>query len=170
MNTPSRRGAAALALAAIGTAAVTGCTAGHAATPPSPKPRHITAVFKSTDEPGNMALEDLGANSATGGPDIGDLLAFTQSLTQHGKPAGQVHVTGVGVDHVRHLTEVTGTINIRAGSIQLAGIVAAAPTFSLAVTGGTGPYAGATGTIDFRNDGNVQTLTVHLVEPAAGRS
>ncbi len=36
------------------------------------------------------------------------------------------------------------------------------PTFTLIITGGTGKYAGRTGTLDFHLTGNTQTLTVHL--------
>ena len=128
--------------------------------------RHAVLQFVSTDEAGNMTLEDLGAKSAPGGPDIGDLLAFTQTLTRDGKPAGQVHVVAVGVDHTRHLSEATGTITLARGTVQLAGIVTMNPSFTLTVTGGTGAYTGDTGTLAFTADRSVQKLTLHLTRPA----
>ena len=77
---------------------------------------------------------------------------------------------GIGVDHTRQLTEVTGTISLSDGTVQFGGIVSQSPSFSLAVTGGTGSYTAATGTIDFRNTDNAQTLTVHVIEPAGAHS
>ena len=121
-----------------------------------------TLHFVATDEDGNMVNEDLGDKSAEGGPDIGDLLAFTQSLTLDGKAAGQVHVAAVGVDHTRHLTQINGTLVLSDGDIEVAGVVSQEPAFTLAITGGTGSYVGAAGTIDFNLDGDTQTLTAHL--------
>jgi hypothetical protein len=176
MPTPAIRLALAVAATAIGASGITACsssphTTAPASTPmnhPAAAPTHTTLEFVAHDEPGNMTLEDLGAKSAPGGPDIGDLLAFTQSLTRAGKPAGQVHVTAVGVDHKRHLSEATGTITLSNGTIQIAGIVTMQPTFTLTVTGGTGTYAGNSGTLDFDASSNVQKMTVHLTSnPAA---
>jgi hypothetical protein len=169
MPTPAIRVAIAVAATAIGVSGLAACSSGHKASPAAvparavaPAAKHTTLQFVTTDEPGNMALEDLGAKSAPGGPDIGDLLAFTQTLTRDGKPAGQVHVVAVGVDHKRHLSEATGTITLTEGTIQLAGIVTMDPTFTLTVTGGTGVFAGDTGTLAFDGSGKVQKMTVHL--------
>lgn len=176
MSTSAIRLALAVAATAIGASGITACSSSaHTTTGISTPRSHAAAVPKRTtldflahDEPGNMTLDDLGAKSAPGGPDIGDLLAFTQTLTRDGKPAGQVHVTAVGVDHKRHLSEATGTITLSNGTIQIAGIVTMKPTFTLTVTGGTGTYAGNSGTLDFDASDNVQKLTVHLTgKPAA---
>jgi hypothetical protein len=51
---------------------------------------------------------------------------------------------------------------LKDGTIQLAGIVSMEPKFSLTVTGGTGKYLGATGTMAFDASGNDQTMTVEL--------
>jgi hypothetical protein len=177
VSTPAIRLALAIAATAIGTSGITACSSPThtAATPasipvshPVAAPERTTLEFVAHDESGNMTLDDLGAKSSPGGPDIGDLLAFTQTLTRDGKPAGQVHVAAVGVDHKRHLSEATGTITLRSGTIQVAGIVTMNPTFTLTVTGGTGTYAGDTGTLEFDASGDVQKLTVHLTgKPAA---
>ncbi len=106
MSTSAIRLALAVAATAIGASGITACSSSaHATTGISTPRSHAAAAPKRTtleflahDEPGNMTLDDLGAKSAPGGPDIGDLLAFTQTLTRDGKPAGQVHVTAVGVD------------------------------------------------------------------------
>lgn len=185
MPTPAIRVALAAA-AVISASGLAACASAHHTPPAAPPPRaaaatqhtvtqhtvtrhavtrHTVLQFVSTDEPGNMTLEDLGAKSAPGGPDLGDLLAFTQTLTRGGKPAGQVHVVAVGVDHTRHLSEATGTITLAGGSIQLTGIVTMHPSFTLTVTGGTGTYTGDTGTLTFTANRTVQKLTLHLTSP-----
>lgn len=121
----------------------------------------ITLRFVAQDEPGNEAFDDLGTESPDG-PDIGDLLAFTQTLTRDGKVVGQLHVAAVGVDHKRHLSHADGTLVLIGGDIEVAGIVSPTPTFTLAVIGGTGAYTGETGTLVFDDSGTQQTVTVHL--------
>jgi hypothetical protein len=175
MPTPTIRLALAVAAMAIGAGGITARSSSPHTTTPASTPankaatasKHTTLEFVAHDETGNMALDDLGVKSAPGGPDIGDLLAFTQTLTRDGKPAGQVHVAAVGVDHKRHLSEATGTITLATGTIQIAGIVTMKPTFVLTVTGGTGIYAGDSGTLDFTASGNVQKMTVHLTSELA---
>ena len=132
---------------------------------PTPKPPATTTLqFVAVDQPGNMAMEDLGAKDASDqGPDIGDLLAFTQTLQRNGKNAGEVHVFAVGVDHTQHLSEATGTVVLADGTIQVAGIVPQSPAFTLAVVGGTGHYLGDTGTMDFNAGGPSEKITLHLI-------
>lgn len=160
-----RRGTA-LGLAAIlGAAGLAACGSDPAVTPVSSHAKHGRSLsFVASDEPGNMAMEDLGGKSAPGGPDIGDLIAFTQALTAKGKQVGQVHVAGVGSDHTRHLTQATGTIALADGTIAVVGMVTMEAKFTLAVVGGTGAYAGESGTMDFDGSGSEQKITVHLDE------
>lgn len=120
-----------------------------------------TLAFVATDIDGDHVTVDLGKKNP-GQPDIGDIVAFTQNLTEDGKDAGQVHVMAIGVDHEKHLSEATGTIVLKNGSIQLAGVVAMEPTFTLSVVGGTGDYTGATGTMAFDASGPDQTMKVEL--------
>jgi allene oxide cyclase-like protein len=120
-----------------------------------------TLSFIATDIDGNHVTIDLGHKNP-GKPDIGDLVAFTQNLATDGKNVGQVHVIAAVVDHKQHLSEATGTIVLKDGTIQLAGVVSMEPKFTLTVTGGTGKYLGATGTMAFDASGNDQTMTVEL--------
>ena len=69
---------AVVAYAAVGSAA-------QAATGASPTSSSRTLSFVSHDETGNEVLVDLGPKSAPGGPDIGDVLSFTQRLTAAGR-------------------------------------------------------------------------------------
>jgi hypothetical protein len=123
-----------------------------------------TLAFVATDEDGNMVSEDLGDKSAQGGPDIGDVLAFTQTLSVDGKDVGHAHVAAIGVDHTQHLSQINGTLVLADGDIEVGGVVPQDPTFTLAITGGTGAYVGASGTMDFALNGDTQTLTAHLVK------
>jgi hypothetical protein len=148
-------------------AQATPVTSAGAARPTCVAPASTTTTqFTAHDEPGNQAFDDLGAPSPDG-PDIGDLIAFTQTLTRNGKTAGLVHVAAVVVDHQRHLSQASGSIELPQGVIEVAGIVTQTPTFTLAVTGGTGPYTGATGQLSFHLTDTTQTLTLRLtVDPS----
>lgn len=120
-----------------------------------------TLVFTMHDEPGNFALDDLGAKS-TSGPGIGDVLAFTQTLTAGGTKAGVVHLAAVGVDHRRHLTQAAATVVLAGGTIEVAGVVPQAPRFTLAVVGGTGAYVGSSGTLAVTTPGHTSRMTITL--------
>lgn len=120
-------------------------------------------VFTARDEPGNFALADLGARSRQG-PDIGDVLALTQTLFAAGKQAGVVHLAAIGVDHRRRLTQATGTVVLANGTIAFAGLVPQSPRFSLAVLGGTGRYAGVHGTLTVSTPKRASTIAL-VVEP-----
>jgi hypothetical protein len=120
-----------------------------------------TLVFSEHEERGNFALDDLGAKS-TRGPDIGDVLAFTHVLKAHGSTAGVIHLSAIGVDHRRHLTEANGTVVLRNGTIDVAGVVPQSPLFSLAVVGGTGAYVGARGTLTVSTPAHTSTITIAL--------
>jgi hypothetical protein len=168
MPSKSIRITAGSALAITGAAALFACVANQpGASASTAAGSGTTMQFTAHDEHGNETLEDLGAKSPPGGPDIGDLLAFTQRLTRHGNTVGQVHVFAVGVDHRRHLSEATGTIVLSRGTISVSGIVTMKPRFTLAVVGGTGAFEGRTGTIEFDHTGSAQNLIVHLRD--AGR-
>lgn len=121
-----------------------------------------TLVFTAHDEPANFAFDDLGPKSKQG-PDIGDVLAFTQTLVAHGKPAGVVHLAAIGVDGRRHLTQATGTVVLADGTIAVSGVVPQSHLFSLAVVGGTGAYAGAHGTLTVRTPAHTSTITIALL-------
>ena len=122
--------------------------------------RH-TLVFAAHDETGNFALDDLGAKS-TSGPDIGDLLAFTQTLSANGRTAGVLHLAAVGVDHRRRLTQAEGTVVLTGGTIEVAGLVPQTPRFTLAITGGTGTYTDSRGTLTISTPQHTSRITITL--------
>lgn len=120
-----------------------------------------TMRFVAHDIKGELAFEDLGQPSQQG-PDLGDLLAFTQRLTRAGKTVGRVSNVAVGVDHERHLFQATGTMALSRGDVEFSGLVSQTPHFRLAVTGGTGRYTGAGGWLEFDQRQSRQVLTLTL--------
>jgi hypothetical protein len=118
--------------------------------------------FALHDEAHNMAFEDLGRPSRTG-PDLGDLVAFSQRVTRNGETVGQIRNSAIGVDHKRHLFQAEGTLRLPRGDVEFAGLVTQTSEFTLVVTGGSGAFLGATGTMDFRFKGHRQLLTLRLV-------
>ena len=157
MSETIRRAAVAVAAAALlGGGAYAG---GHG-------PAH-TYHYVAQPEDGNFAQVDLGPASAHDGSgqqeqDISDVIAFTESLTRDGRAAGQIHVAGIGVDHLRGLTQVTATISLADGTVALEGVVTQEPRSTLAVVGGTGRYAGASGTLALDFTGPQEQLTLTL--------
>ncbi len=169
MKQPVARSAAALGIAALLASGIAGCSTtspasagigGTAVVQPASN-KTTTLTFDASDIDGNMAMVDLGGKSADG-PDIGDMVSFTQNLSQDGKVVGQVHVSSVVVDHEKKLSESNGTMVLDGGTIQLSGLVSMDPTFTLAITGGTGKYLGATGVMDFDGSGPTQVMKVTL--------
>ena len=171
MTTTARLSRTALALPALGLAtlllvpAQTPATAvapqASTTTESAPAPHPSVTTYVGHDEAGNMAFVDLGDPSPHG-PDLGDLVAFTQTLTLGGKRVGLAHVAAVVVDHRRHLSQASGTLTLQGGTVEVAGIVTMTSRFTLAVTGGTGRYTGAAGVLKFHNKHGAQLLTLKL--------
>jgi hypothetical protein len=94
----------------------------------------------------------------------GDIAIVTRPLYQHGKLTGTLRLaclfTTSSADHC------TGTATIPGGTIELAGVSNPQPTTDIAVTGGTGNYAGARGSAiskDRPGSGDVADLTITLL-------
>jgi len=117
--------------------------------------------YVAHDVAGQLAMADL-ADPKDGQPGIGDELAFTQRLTRRGRTIGRVSNVAFGVDARRDLFQANGTMVLPHGKITFAGLVSQRPHFSLAVTGGTGAYRGATGKVAFDFDHGRQVLTLVL--------
>lgn len=122
-----------------------------------------STTYTAHDQKGNLAFEDLGSPSKHG-PDLGDLLAFTQTLTRGGDRVGRVSNVAVGVDARRRLFHATGTVTLANGTVEYSGLVSQTSHFVMAVTGGTDAYVGARGTVAFDNRRGRQTLTVTLTD------
>jgi hypothetical protein len=158
MNRRSTATLTAAALLVAGTAAVAETGAGMSA---DAQASTTSTTYVGHDIAGNFAMADI-ADPKGQGPDIGDLMAFTQRLTRHGRTVGRVSNVAVGVDHQRNLFQSTGTMSLAHGKVTFSGLVSQTPSFVLAVTGGTGRYRGADGTVTFALKGNRQLLTLTL--------
>lgn len=120
-----------------------------------------TMRFVAHDVAGSFAMDDLAAPQGQN-PGMGDMLAFTQRLTRGGRTVGRVSNVAVGVDQQRHLFQSNGTMTLAHGTVEIGGLVPQASQFTLAVTGGTGRFQGAAGTLRFSMTGNRQILTLTL--------
>jgi hypothetical protein len=152
------------ATAAIGGAALVvfgGLAAVDLASEASASRTVATTRYVAHDIRGNLAMDDLAAPQGQM-PGLGDMLAFTQRLTRAGKTVGRVSNVAVGVDAHRNLFQATGTLTLGRGTVEFGGLVAQTPHFVLAVTGGTGRFSGADGTLVFDNTHGRQVLTLKL--------
>jgi hypothetical protein len=120
---------------------------------------YTTTRYVAHDVAGQLAMADI-ADPRDGSPGMGDVLAFTQRLTRGGKAAGRVSNVAIGVDAVRHLFQANGTMVLPHGRVEFAGLVPQTSHFVLAVTGGTGRYRDAAGTLTFDNVGGRKLLTL----------
>lgn len=129
--------------------------------PATARASYTTTRYVARDVPGQFAMADI-AEPHGQEPGIGDVLAFTQRLTHGGHTVGRVSNTAIGVDAVRHLFQASGTMVLPHGRVEFAGLVPQTSHFVLAVTGGTGRYRSARGTLVFDNVGGRQVLTLKV--------
>lgn len=104
-----------------------------------------------------------------GEPDfsLGDSFVFTSDLTTHGRLVGHTGVVCTVTSTVREETQCVGTAQFRRGQITIQGLVAGEPeVFKFPITGGTGAYEGAEGTLVVKEipgtDPTKELLTFYL--------
>jgi allene oxide cyclase len=108
----------------------------------SPRHHHRTGTFTVVER----ALTDTTADTGPTGDSLGDVLAFAnpvynaKNTHQVGTDNGSCVRTAVGVGY-----ECSWTTSLPGGSIVVSGPFLDAGDSTLAVTGGTGKYRGATG-------------------------
>ncbi len=157
----SRLATAAVVTVAIGATAGVALNLGSSASAQPDHGRGHSKTLRFVAHDDQMAFDDLG-DASPHGPGIGDMLVLTQSLTKGGKPAGRIHDVAVGVDGKRNLFQANGSIVLRGGTVEYAGLVKQTSHFVMAVTGGTGKYVGASGEVAFDFPGHKQKITVTL--------
>lgn len=82
------------------------------------------------------------------GPSLGDAFIFTSNLTRQGKAVGHTGVVCTFTSVVREEVQCVGTARLLGGQIAIQGLLAGEPDiFSFPITGGTGRYVGAEGTL-----------------------
>jgi hypothetical protein len=101
-----------------------------------------------------------------GEPDLslGDEFVFTSDLTKHGKVVGHTGVVCTITSVAREESQCVGTAWFDQGQITIQGLLAGEPAqFEFAITGGTGAFEGADGTLVVKElSDTVELLTFHL--------
>ena len=127
-------------------------------------------TFRLVERPGTFKFVDVPPRqqSEESPPTAGDQLIFTSPLFRSGERAGKLHavctITRRTQTWDRIQASCVGTFDLRAGSIQLAvGGRIFEDRLEIAVTGGTGRYAGANGTVTSVTRGNRTVDTVRLL-------
>lgn len=103
-----------------------------------------------------------------GEPDLsqGDAFIFTSDLTKHGRAAGHTGVVCTITSTATEESQCVGTAALRGGQIAIQGLLAGEPeVFEFPITGGTGAYEGAGGTLEVRELSDTEELLIfHLVD------
>jgi hypothetical protein len=120
--------------------------------------RTITVIEKS----GSSHYVDLTRR----GFSIGDEFTFNSVFwnADQTQRVGANH--GYCVVLTRRLSHCAGTARLMGGTLEFAGNTANASRFSIAITGGTGPFKGAEGQVTVQNlnaDGSLSRDTIQLV-------
>jgi hypothetical protein len=122
-----------------------------------------TQVMRLTAVEQHCATADNGKR----GVSLGDLLACRGSLRDAGGDrAGRAHWTCVFLGSERIGEDCSAVVNLRGGTLQAAGLLShTSPTSEWAITGGTGRYAGARGTVSLRPLSPTRTSAVITLLP-----
>ena len=98
-----------------------------------------TMTLTTVDIPKSEKYVDVGAK----GESVGDTLIFRETLQRNGRKAGSISIMCVTTS--RATSRCWGTMRMPEGTLEAAGDVLFAKTFSLPVVGGTRTYAGTSG-------------------------
>jgi hypothetical protein len=156
-----RATALATALAAAGAATAIAVLPAQGQDPPATR----TLTFAST-----QAQRDFTAiDTKPKGESIGDRFEFASLLRQSGHVAGRVEADCVGVDATYKMLDCSLVVLLAGGRLTLQGgyLAKSVPGVGgtreeYAITGGTGVYTGATGTMRRSGNGRRDTLTFTL--------
>lgn len=125
-------------------------------------------TFRLVERPGTFRYVDLPPRqtSQQSPASVGDEFIFTSRLFRSGQRVGTVHavctITKRSQNPERLPSSCVGTFDLRRGTIELAIGGVLTDTLEIAITGGTGDYAGASGTVTSRSVGRRTIDIVHL--------
>jgi hypothetical protein len=111
--------------------------------------------------------EEGGADVGEPGDSLADSFAFSSDLTKHGRAVGHTGVVCTVTSLERGEAQCVGTAALRRGQITVQGLIGeeGPSTFSLAITGGTGAYEGAGGTLVVKELSETrELLTFHVTD------
>ena len=140
---------AALAVGSVGPATGHGGSHGH-------DRDKVRVVSTNTEE----AFVDVGEE----GLSLGDSFVFSSDLTKHGQSVGHTGVVCTLTSVEMEESQCVGTAWLRGSQITVQGLLAGEPeVFKVAITGGTGAYEGAGGTLVVKELSDTrELLTFHL--------
>jgi hypothetical protein len=149
--------AAAVTVAALAVSSVAPATGRGA----SSSARDTIRVLSTTAEE-DMAFVDVGPT----GDSLGDMFVFNATLSRHHRTVGHVGVACTLVALDPDEAQCLGTASFRNGQITVQGLVEdESSDFDLAITGGTGRYEGAGGTLSVHEiSDSREVLTFHLTD------
>ena len=129
------------------------------------QPGTRTLTFTSTEKQGDEHAIDTRPK----GPSVGDRWLLASTLRQAGKVAGRLEAECVGVDKTYGVLQCNVVVILRDGRLTLQGASVSKPIPGVggtgeqyAITGGTGNYQGATGTMRRTGNDKRDTLTFTL--------
>ncbi|MET0523598.1 MAG: hypothetical protein ABWZ91_02285 [Nocardioides sp.] len=102
-----------------------------------------------------------------GEPDfsLGDQFIFTSELTKHGKLVGHTGVVCTITSVEREESQCVGTAAFHKGQITIQGLVAGEPEeFEFPITGGTGAFEGAGGTLVVKELSDTEELLTFYLD------
>lgn len=116
----------------------------------------VRVVSRDTEQ----SFVDVGKH----GFSLGDEFVFTSKLTRHGYRVGHAGVVCTITSVKREESQCLGSAKLGRGEITIQGLMADSPrVFSFAITGGTGAFEGAEGTLVVRElRHNRELLSFHL--------
>jgi hypothetical protein len=142
-KTRSTLAAIAITLAAGGAAAIAGVTG---ATADSGAADHTTTLHLLATTTAENLVDNPPAQTAPGpGLSPGDMFVQSQKLTAGAHSVGRSDIVCVATDGP--LVKCSVTEKLPGGSIEVGGTIPQSNSFTLAITGGTGAYRNARGTM-----------------------
>jgi len=126
-------------------------------------------TFRLVERQGTFRYVDLPPKqrSEESPPTAGDEIVLTSRLYRSGDRVGTLHAvctfTRRTANFDRLPASCAGTFVLKGGSIQVAAGGMLKDKFELAITGGTGRFAGASGTVTSDSTGRRTVNTVHLL-------
>ena len=131
---------AAVAVAALATGSVASAAGEHDDGRDGDDRHKVRVLSTNTEE----AFVDVGEPDFS----LGDAFVFTSDLTRHGEHVGHTGVVCTTTSVAREESQCVGTAKLPRGQIAIQGLLAGEPeVFTFPITGGTGAYEGADGTL-----------------------
>lgn len=120
--------------------------------------RHTVRVVATTTEENFVDVGEPGES-------LGDSFVFSARLTRHGNKVGHVGVVCTITSVNRMESQCLGSARLGRGRISVQGLVRREPrVFAFPITGGTGAFDAAGGTLVVRQlSSNRELLTFHIV-------